>query len=100
MSGATTQKEIRCRRFANENPPVNERYRLNAPQEFAVPKFLPTTLRPTHLAYRELYDYQSCALFLADFLNYEQLQPPHRYPLVIPSPSSVLKWRAGDCFDF
>jgi hypothetical protein len=123
-------KEIRCRRFANESPAVNERYRVNVPKEelliehvrqferqflqvygerflflcppneFGMAKFLPTTLRPTHLAYRELYDYQSCALFLSDFLNYEQLQPPHRYPLVIPSPASVLKWRAGDCFDF
>jgi len=73
---------------------------LCPPNEYTLPKFLPTTLRPTHLAYRELYDYESCATFLADFLNYEQLQPPHRYPLVIPSPSSVLKWRAGDCFDF
>ena len=27
-------------------------------------------------------------------------RPMPRYPLVIPSPTSVLKWRAGDCFDF
>lgn len=73
---------------------------LCPPNEFDLPKFLPTTLRPTHLAYRELYDFQSCALFLADFLNYEYLQPPNRYPHVIPSPASVIQWRAGDCFDF
>jgi len=73
---------------------------LCPPNEFEKPKFLPTTLRPTHLAYRELYDFESCALFLADFMNYEPLMQPNRYPHVIPSPSSVLEWRQGDCFDF
>merc|ERR1719165_1602 len=33
------------------------------------------------------------------FFNYEELNPPDRYPSVIPAPANVLKWQAGDCFD-
>jgi hypothetical protein len=72
---------------------------LCPPNEYGVPKFLPSTVRTTHLPYKELYDYKSCAQFLADFFNYEELNPPHMYPSVIPAPASVLKWQAGDCFD-
>jgi hypothetical protein len=35
------------------------------PNEFGVLKFLPTTIRPTHLPFRELYHYASCAQFVA-----------------------------------
>ncbi|CAJ1441172.1 unnamed protein product [Effrenium voratum] len=72
---------------------------LCPPNEYGVPKFLPTTLRPTHLPYQELYEYKSCSKFLADFFNYDELHPPDRYPMVIPAPASVLNWQAGDCFD-
>jgi len=72
---------------------------LCPPNEYGVPKFLPTTIRPTHLPYKELYEYRPCAQFLANFFNYEELNPPDRYPSVMPAPASVLKWQAGDCFD-
>lgn len=72
---------------------------LCPPNEYGVPKFLPTTIRPSHLPYKELYEYKSCAQFLADFFNYDELKPPDRYPTVIPAPASVLKWQQGDCFD-
>ncbi|CAK0826538.1 unnamed protein product [Prorocentrum cordatum] len=72
---------------------------LCPPNEYDVPKFLPTTIRPTHLPYKELYEHQSCAQFLADFFSYDELSPPDRYPSKIPAPASVLKWQAGDCFD-
>jgi len=62
-------------------------------------KFICTTLRPTKLGYLELYDYQKAAQFLADFMQYEELDPPDQYPKVIPSPTNVLKWQKGDCFD-
>lgn len=105
-----TQKVIRCRRFVAEAPQVNPRYAGNTPKEelllehvrefeeqfvqvygnrflflcppneFGVPKFLPTTLRATHLAFKELYEYRSCAHFLSDFINYEELNPPNKYP--------------------
>jgi len=124
-----TQKMIRCRRFVAETQVVNPRYKSNTPKEelllehvrefeeqfvlvygnrflflcppneFGIPKFVSTTIRPTHLAFKELYEYRTCAQFLADFLNYEELNPPNKYPSVIPAPASVLKWQAGDCFD-
>ncbi|CAK9026901.1 Dynein regulatory complex subunit 7 (Coiled-coil domain-containing protein 135) (Coiled-coil domain-containing protein lobo homolog) (Spermatogenesis-related gene in late stages of spermatogenesis cells protein) [Durusdinium trenchii] len=43
---------------------------LCPPNEYGIPKFLPSTIRPTHLPYQELYEYKSCAKFLADFFNY------------------------------
>lgn len=73
---------------------------LCPPNECSLPKFLPTTLHATHMPYRELYEYKQTAEFIADHLNYEQLKPANRYPKVIPSPTSVLSWQAGDSFDF
>jgi len=72
---------------------------LCPPNEYGVPKFLPTTIRPTHLAFKELYEHKPCAQFLSNFFNYEELNPANRYPTVMPAPASVLKWQAGDCFD-
>eukprot|EP00742_Colponemidia_sp_Colp-10_P003210 GILJ01003419.1.p1 GENE.GILJ01003419.1~~GILJ01003419.1.p1 ORF type:complete len:847 (+),score=152.98 GILJ01003419.1:62-2542(+) len=68
--------------------------------ECNVTKFICTTIRPTQLAFLDLYSYKSCSKFLADFLTYETLEPPTKFPAFIPSPSSVLEWQAGDCFDF
>eukprot|EP00931_Biecheleriopsis_adriatica_P115263 TRINITY_DN91078_c0_g1_i1.p1 TRINITY_DN91078_c0_g1~~TRINITY_DN91078_c0_g1_i1.p1 ORF type:complete len:918 (+),score=248.51 TRINITY_DN91078_c0_g1_i1:55-2754(+) len=124
-----TQKVIRCRRLVAETQNPSPRYVGNTPKEelllehvrefeeqfvgvygnrflflcppneHGIPKFLPTTIRPTHLPYQELYEYKSCAQMLADFFNYDELMPPDRYPTQIPAPASVLKWQAGDCFD-
>ena len=33
------------------------------------------------------------------FIAYEQLDPPDRFPSVIPSPTNTAKWQKGDCFD-
>lgn len=128
-SEPVTQKIIRCRRFIAETHNPSPSYTSNSPKEelllehvrefeeqfvnvygnrflflcppneYGVPKFLPTTIRPTHLPYKELYEYRPCAQFLANFFNYEELNPPDRYPSVMPAPASVLKWQAGDCFD-
>jgi len=128
-SETVTQKIIRCRRFVAEAATANPRYNSNTPKEelllehvrefeeqfvhvygnrflflcppneYDVPKFLPTTIRPTHLPYKELYEYKTCAQFLAVFFNYEELSPPDRYPSVVPAPAHVLKCQAGDCFD-
>ncbi|KAJ1559045.1 hypothetical protein HK405_012218, partial [Cladochytrium tenue] len=38
------------------------------------------------LPFKELYDYRSCAKFVADYLTYEPLEPPHEL--------------SGNCFDF
>uniref|UniRef100_A0A0G4H8L1 Dynein regulatory complex subunit 7 n=1 Tax=Chromera velia CCMP2878 TaxID=1169474 RepID=A0A0G4H8L1_9ALVE len=73
---------------------------LCPPNEFGLEKFLPTTVRPAYLPFREFYYYNTCAQMLADYMNYEPLNPPDTYPSVIPAPSSVLQWQIGDSFDF
>jgi hypothetical protein len=36
-------------------------------------KFICTTLRPTKLPYTELYEWDKCSKFVADFIEYEEL---------------------------
>ena len=57
-----------------------------------------TTLRLTQLPYQELYDYDKCAKFVADF-RYEPLELSWQIPRHLPSPAATLGWQAGDCFD-
>lgn len=79
-------------------------------------------MRPTQLPYKELYNYRSCAKFVADYLTFDPLEPPHELvgllslstgvtplsyidhwymqPKVIPSPAHTLKLQSGNCFDF
>jgi hypothetical protein len=68
--------------------------------EVGVIKFICTTLRPTKLPYEQLYTWEGCSKFIADFLEYEELDPPHKLPYKIPSPANILEWQAGDSFDF
>lgn len=63
-------------------------------------KFICTTLRPTKLPFVELYDWETCAKFIADYLEYEELPEPDKLPTRIPSPANVLEWQIGDSFDF
>ncbi|KAL4445104.1 hypothetical protein ABPG74_018832 [Tetrahymena malaccensis] len=67
--------------------------------ECDVYKFICTTIRPTKLGFLELYDYQQCSKYLSEFVQYEELDPPNEFPLVIPSPTNVAVWQKGDCFD-
>ena len=68
--------------------------------ERGIRKFICTTIRPTKLPFTELYEWEKCAKFVADFLEYEELEIPDKFPPMIPSPANVLTWQAGDCFDF
>ncbi|KAJ3291052.1 hypothetical protein HDU79_002720 [Rhizoclosmatium sp. JEL0117] len=68
--------------------------------EFDVRKFVCTSIRPTQPAFKELYDYRSCAKFIADYLSYEPLDPPHELPQKLPSPTYTLKVQSGNCFDY
>ena len=34
-------------------------------------------MRPTYLKHQELYEYDGCAAFVADYLTYEHLQVPN-----------------------
>lgn len=73
---------------------------LSPPNEFSVEKFVCTTIRPTLLPYKEIYDYHGCAEFVADYLNFEPLDPPIDLPAVIPSPTTVIARQKGNCFDY
>eukprot|EP00740_Mantoniella_antarctica_P005333 CAMPEP_0181361168 /NCGR_PEP_ID=MMETSP1106-20121128/7122_1 /TAXON_ID=81844 /ORGANISM="Mantoniella antarctica, Strain SL-175" /LENGTH=1010 /DNA_ID=CAMNT_0023474623 /DNA_START=178 /DNA_END=3207 /DNA_ORIENTATION=+ len=72
---------------------------LDPPNECGVRKFICTTVRPSKLAYSELYNLHSCCEFVATYLEYERLESPILYPESIPSPYSVMDWQGGDCFD-
>jgi hypothetical protein len=50
---------------------------LSPPNEMDTKKFISSFIRPTQLPFNELYDYRSCAKFVASFLNYVPLEPPH-----------------------
>jgi hypothetical protein len=68
--------------------------------ECNVKKFICTTIRSTKLPFTELYEWDKCANFIKDYLEYEELTVPERFPEFIPSPANVLNWQEGDCFDF
>ncbi|KAK3273495.1 hypothetical protein CYMTET_18285 [Cymbomonas tetramitiformis] len=72
---------------------------LFPPNECKVNKFVCTTIRPTQLPFTELYDFDTCIRFVADFLKYEILEDPIHYPEHLPAPYSIFLWQAGDCFD-
>jgi hypothetical protein len=38
-------------------------------------KFICTTVRPTLLPYKEIYDYDRCAQFVADYITFDVLDP-------------------------
>ena len=40
-------------------------------------KFVCTTIRPTQLPFKELYNWEGAADFVADYLNFEALDPAH-----------------------
>jgi hypothetical protein len=69
------------------------------PNECGVNKFVCTTVRPTLLPYRSLYDHASAAAFVASYLTYEYLDLPTEPPVVLPSPSTVLWNQRGNSFD-
>jgi hypothetical protein len=72
---------------------------LDPPNECGVRKFICTTVRPSKLAYSELYNLDSCCEFVATYLEFERLESPILYPESIPSPYSSMDWQGGDCFD-
>ncbi|KAF4043938.1 putative TGc domain-containing protein [Phytophthora infestans] len=104
--GSNTPKEQLCleyiagfqRQFERMFPTRRPLY-LHPPNEKGVPKFVCTTIRPTLLPYRDLYDCHTLSRFLARVVEYEPLANPTIPPVCLPSPSFTLKWKAGDSFD-
>ena len=68
--------------------------------EYGIEKLVCTTIRPTLLPYKELYDWDECAKFVCDYLTYLPLQCPNELPPQLPSPTHILKSQKGNCFDF
>lgn len=59
-----------------------------------------TTLRPTLMPYPELYNWDSCAQFVSDFLTMVPLVDPLKPPTHLYSSTTVLQCQKGNCFDF
>lgn len=55
-------------------------------------KFICSTLRPSKLPFTELYDHDGCAKFVANYLEYEELEIPNELPEIMPSPANTLSW--------
>ncbi|XP_068849314.1 dynein regulatory complex subunit 7 [Capricornis sumatraensis] len=73
---------------------------LHPLNECEVPKFVSTTIRPTLMPYPELYNWDTCAQFISDFLSMVPLPDPLKPPLYLYSSTTVLKYQKGNCFDF
>eukprot|EP00116_Pleurobrachia_bachei_P002476 sb/3462738/ len=82
--------------------PPNEHNIEMSPKHCVAPlqKIVCTTLRPTLLPYKELYDWDGCAQFVSDYLTYTPLECPNELPEVLSSPTEVLAQQKGNCFDF
>eukprot|EP00906_Rhabdomonas_costata_P030675 RCo043369 len=78
-----------------ERPPLM----LSPLNECGIKKFVCTFARPTELSYGELYDYDTCAKYVANYITYQPLEDPEKLPSVVVSPTTTLAWQAGDCFD-
>ena len=57
-------------------------------------------MRPTYLSFKEMYDYDGCASFVADYLNYSPLKVPNELPDSLTSPTQVLKQQKGNAFEY
>ncbi|XP_004690301.1 PREDICTED: dynein regulatory complex subunit 7 [Condylura cristata] len=73
---------------------------LHPRNECEVPKFVSTTIRPTLMPYPELYNWDTCAQFVSDFLSMVPLPDPLKPPTHLYSSTTVLKYQKGNCFDF
>ncbi|NWS58987.1 DRC7 protein, partial [Chunga burmeisteri] len=73
---------------------------LHPVNECGVEKFVSTTVRPTLLPYPELYDWDGCASFISNYLTMEPLKSPVTLPSSLYSPTTILKYQRGNCFDF
>ncbi|NXP60212.1 DRC7 protein, partial [Chloropsis cyanopogon] len=68
--------------------------------ECGVQKFVSTTVRPTLLPYPDMYYWSGCASFVCDYLIMEPLKCPLSPPSSLYSPTTILKYQRGNCFDF
>ncbi|NWT67299.1 DRC7 protein, partial [Prunella himalayana] len=68
--------------------------------ECGVQKFVSTTVKPTLLPYPDMYYWSGCASFVCDYLIMEPLKCPITPPSSLYSPTTIVKYQRGNCFDF
>jgi len=68
--------------------------------ECGVEKLVCMTLRPTLLPFIELHTWDGAADFVADYLNYEALDPPTELPNMLASPMTIIRRQKGNSFDY
>ncbi|ORX55289.1 hypothetical protein BCR36DRAFT_321219 [Piromyces finnis] len=79
--------------------PNRKKLMLCPENEYGIKKFVCTTIRPTQLPFNEIYDYNTCALFVANYIRYEPLEPSHELPTILTSPTFTLEKQVGNCFE-
>jgi len=79
--------------------PNRKKLMLCPENEYGIKKFVCTTIRPTQLPFNEIYDYNACALFVANYIKYEPLEPSHELPTTLASPTFTLEKQVGNCFE-
>jgi len=79
--------------------PFRTRLFILPKNEYGVRKLVCTTLRKSLLPYRDVYDMQDLATFVCRYMQFEPLENDDEYPTTTPSPTQVLAWKTGDCFD-
>lgn len=82
-------------KYPQRKPPI-----LAIPNECGVQKFVSTTIRATPLIFAEMIgNWKENASFVADFIEYEPLEPPTAMPNRLISPDTLLKRRKGNSFE-
>lgn len=79
--------------------PMRSPLLLSPQNECGFRKFISTYIRPTPLKFDELYDYQTCAAYIANYVRYEQLDDPEVLPVKVVSPATTLAWQVGNCIE-
>lgn len=88
-----------CSAFFENHPDLKNLVSYLKPlNEYNVNKFACTTIQPTLLPLKDLYDLRQCAEFISRFINYEPIEGD-RTERVIVTPSQTLQWGVGDAFD-
>lgn len=98
-----SEKELICneisRQFVERHRNLNHESFLVVKNEYNVPKCVCSTLKPELLPHPKIHDVSKCSHFFANFFDFEPLESENRVPEFLPSPSQVIAWRTGDCFD-
>uniref|UniRef100_T1IPY2 Coiled-coil domain-containing protein 135 n=1 Tax=Strigamia maritima TaxID=126957 RepID=T1IPY2_STRMM len=73
---------------------------LTAENAAGIEKVVCTTIRPTALSQEELDNWAGCAQFVADYLNFEQLEYPTNVPSRLLDPWTIHKRKKANCFEY